>query len=96
MSKNRYSARADANQPEIVKQLREMGATVQTGMDDLLVGWKGKTFWFEIKDPEKTLTKKGEWTSTALKPAQIKLCDEWKGHYRVVHSIEQIIKELNS
>ena len=59
MSKNRYSARADANQPEIVKQLRKMGMSVQCNMDDILIGWKGKNYWIEIKDPAKTLKKDG-------------------------------------
>jgi hypothetical protein len=95
MSKYRQAARVDSNQGEIVAYLRSMGASVQTGMDDLLVGWKGKTFWFEIKDPEKTLTKSGEWKSGALKDSQVKLCDEWRGHYQVVHSVEQIIQEIN-
>lgn len=94
MSKYRQAARVDDNQHEIVERLRAMGATVQTGMDDLLVGWKGKTFWFEIKDPAKTLKKDGTFKAGALKDSQVKLCDEWRGHYRVVHSIEQILEDI--
>lgn len=94
MSKNRYSAKIDANQPEIVKQLRQLGYTVQTGVDDILVGAKGKTFWFEIKDPEKALNKNGTYRSGAIKDSQKKLSNEWKGHYRIVHSLQQILDEI--
>lgn len=94
MSKNRYSARVDANQPDIVKQLRKAGFSVQTGMDDILVGWQGKTYWFEIKDPLKTLNKDGAFKADAIKDSQVKLINEWKGHYSIVCSAEQIIDEI--
>ena len=94
MSKNRYSARADANQPEIVKQLRKLGMSVQCGMDDILVGWQGKNYWIEIKDPEKTLKKDGSYKSTALKDSQKKLLAEWKGQYSVCHSLERILEVM--
>ena len=71
-----------------------MGATVQTGMDDILVGYNGKTYWFEIKDPAKTLKKDGTYKTEAIKDSQVKLCDEWKGHYKIVHSFEQIVDEI--
>ena len=94
MSKNRYSARADANQPEIVKQLRKLGMSVQCNMDDILVGWQGKNYWIEIKDPEKTLNKDGSYKSTSLKDSQKKLLAEWKGQYHVCHSLEQILEVM--
>lgn len=46
----------DKNQPMIVRDLRKMGCSVQSlaeigkGVPDLLVGWKGKNFLFEVKD----------------------------------------------
>lgn len=55
----RRRARIDANQPAIVKALRESGATVLhlhavgQGCPDICVGWKGANFLFEIKDPMK-------------------------------------------
>mgnify|MGYP000426030915 CR=1 FL=1 len=94
MSKNRYSARADANQPEIVKQLRKLGYSVQTGHDDILIGLNGKTYWFEIKDPDKTLNKDGSWKAGAFKDSQVKLLAEWKGHYKIVHCIEHILGDI--
>lgn len=42
MSKHRYAASVDKNQPEIVKALRKIpGVTVQVGMDDILIGRNG-------------------------------------------------------
>ena len=53
MSVHRYSAKRDANEPEIIKALTQAGASVQklsdSGVPDLLVGLRGKTFLLEIK-----------------------------------------------
>ena len=95
MSKYRQAAKIDSNQPAIVDMLRSIGCSVQLNMDDILVGYRGKTFWFEIKDPGKTLKQNGEWKAGALKDSQIKLCNEWQGHYKVVHSFEQIVEEIS-
>jgi hypothetical protein len=95
LSKWRRAAKIDANQPAIVKALRNIpGVTVQTGMDDLLVGYNGFTYWFELKEPEKVSKKTGELLESAIKPSQIKLRDTWKGHYRIVWSLDQILAEL--
>lgn len=95
MAKYRQAARIDDNQNQIVSQLRGLGMTVQTGVDDILVGHRGKTFWFEIKDPKKTLKKDGSFKSGAIKESQIKLNRSWKGHYSIVHSLEQILEQIN-
>jgi len=95
VSKYRRAAAIDENQPAIVKELRKLGYSVQTGMDDIAVGYNGKTYWFELKDPAKTLNKNGDYKAGAIKESQIKLHAEWKGHYSIVHSIEQILAELN-
>lgn len=55
----RRAAKIDANQPEIVKALRQMGCTVQPlhtvgdGCPDLLVGAFGVTLLIEVKDGTK-------------------------------------------
>jgi len=47
---NRRKAKVDANQAEIVKNLRLIpGVSVRLGMDDFLVGYKGATYWVELK-----------------------------------------------
>ena len=67
MSKWRRAGKIDANQPAIVKALRKIpGVTVQTGMDDLLVGYKGFTYWYELNEPEKVSKKTGELLESAI------------------------------
>ena len=66
--------RVDANQPEIVQALRDIGATVQhlhmvgKGCPDILVGFRGNNWLFEIK------TKAGK-----LTPDETTWHNEWKG-----------------
>lgn len=84
MSKFRRAAKVDANQGQIVKELRDMGISVSLGHDDILVGHNGKTYWFEIKTGPKA----------KIKESQEKLLEEYKGHYSIVWSTEMILKEL--
>lgn len=87
--------RIDANQPAIVKALRAIaGVSVQLDMDDILVGYKGRCYWFEIKDPEKLFNKKGGVNNAAIKDSQRKLVAEFKGHYSIVWDIDQILEEI--
>lgn len=95
MSSLRRAKKIDVNQTDIVKDLRKMGYSVALDHDDVLVGAHGKTYWFEIKDPAKTLKKDGSFRAGALKDSQIKLQDEWRGHYSVVTTLEQILGEIN-
>lgn len=56
----RIAFRIDSNQPELVKKLRALGASVTMthmvgkGFPDIVVGWGGKNYLFEIKDPAKS------------------------------------------
>ncbi len=95
MSKYRQAAKIDKNQNQIVKDLRTIpGVTVAPNHDDLLVGYKGRTYWFEVKNPDK-LSKKGNYLiDSARKDSQRKLEREWKGHYKVLWSLEQILIDL--
>lgn len=88
MRTNRYggSGRKDANQDEIVKGLRAIGATV-TIMDkplDLLVGYRARNFLIECKQPGKAI--KG------LTPFQKEFLASWKGQVRVVETVDEAIK----
>lgn len=86
MSKYRRAAKIDANQHEIVDALRAIsGVSVQVGMDDILVGYKGRTFWYEIKTGPKA----------DVKETQKKLVAEWTGHYKIVWSIEMILEDMS-
>lgn len=86
MSKWVRHKRIDANQPEIVKELRKIGYSVELGHDDILVGHKGRTYWYEIKTGPKA----------DIKPSQTKLLKEYKGHYKIAWSTEMIIKDINN
>jgi hypothetical protein len=87
--------RIDSNQPDIVKALRAIpGVTVELDRDDIEVGYKGVNYWFEIKEPGKVSKRTGEVIPSALKPSQVRLRAEWKGHYSIVWSIDQIKKEI--
>ena len=94
MSKNRYAAKVDNNQKQIVKMLRQIpGMTVMVNHDDILVGYKGRTYWYEIKNPEVT-NKSGKVYSSKIKKSQKKLMAEWTGHYSVVSTLDEILKEI--
>ena len=91
----RLAARTDANQEEIVKALRKLGARVQSlarmgeGVPDLLVGWRGRLLLLEVKDGSR-------------KPSELKLTpaeEEWHARWAglpvyVVESVEQAIATL--
>jgi hypothetical protein len=95
MSKWRKAAKIDSNQPDIVKDLRETpGIEVAVSHDDILVGYKGKTYWFEIKEPDCVSKKTGEILESAKKPSQVKLEKEWTGHYKIVTTVDEILEEI--
>lgn len=92
----RRRAKIDANQPLIVRALRDAGATVKStsqlgdGFPDLVVGWRGKNFMFEVKDPTK-------------KPSERKLTDDekafhfgWSGQVCIIESVEDALKVMES
>jgi hemin uptake protein HemP len=86
MSRWRRAAKIDDNQREIVAALRRIpGVTVQVGHDDILVGHRGATYWFEIKRTDRT---------EALKDSQRALLANWKGHYQIVSTLEEILDLL--
>lgn len=90
--------KTDQNQKDIVSYLRKIpGITVDIDHNDILVGYKGKTYWFEIKNPVE-ITKKGRTRrnkSGGTQERQEKLAATWRGHYQIVWSINQILEQLN-
>ena len=90
----RRAAKVDANQTEIVKALRQVGASVQSlaatgkGVPDLLVGFRGKNLLLEVKDGGKVKS------ARKLTPDQVEWHQDWRGHVAVVESVEQAIKIL--
>ena len=61
MSLNRYDARRDSNEPEIVKALRACGAKVrQQDFPDLLVKSRRGIFLLEVENPENKYRRRSE------------------------------------
>jgi len=93
MNKNRHAARTDRNEKQIVKDLRSLGYTVETGVNDIFVGRKGISFWYELKD-DRALDKNGKIKESEIKPSQKILRDTWRGHYEIVSSLNQILQDM--
>lgn len=92
----RIAAKIDANQPEIVKALRQVGCTVQSlaatgkGCPDLLIGFRGINLLFEIKDGLKPKS------ARKLTPDQVIWHSEWNGKVYVVESVGRALEIINS
>lgn len=93
----RRAAKVDENQSAIVKALRQIpGVTVETGHDDILVGYRGKNYWFELKRPEAVSKRVGEVLASQITESERRRWEEWTGHYRIVWNIDQILAELQA
>jgi Holliday junction resolvase len=84
-------ARVDTNHKEIVKALRDAGATVVSlaamkhGCPDLLVGFEGETLLIEIKKDAKA----------KFTPDQLEFMSKWKGGaVSRVDSVDAAIRAL--
>lgn len=85
----------DNNQNTIVAQLRKLGYSVEPGHHDILVGANGKTYWYEIKDPSVISPKTGQPRPSSITASERKRLDNWRGHYKLVWTLEQILEEIN-
>lgn len=83
--------RTDANQQYIIDGLRDFGASVQDlhevgkGCPDILVGWRGKNYALEIKQP-------GGW----LNEREHKWHQSWRGQVAIVRSLEEAIDVITA
>lgn len=92
----RRRAKIDSNQNDIVSALREIpGVQVALKHDDILVGFKGRTYWYEIKSEDSVSRKTGAVLISKKKKGQIKLEKEFTGHYRIVSSLDEILSDIN-
>lgn len=85
------AARIDANQPEIVKTFRKLGWYVLIVSQlknccDIMVSKNGRTIAVEIKDGSKTPSQQ------KLTPGEIKFKDEWQGEYKLITSVDDVLK----
>ena len=91
-----YSKRADANQAEIVKALRDIGATVQHlhtlghGCPDLLVGIRGVNLLLEVKDGNKPQSRQ------SLTDDEREWHEAWRGQVCIINSVDQAVMLVNS
>ena len=91
----RYAKKIDANQHEIVKALRARHISVAPEHDDILVGYRGKTWWFELKDEKKLFLKDGvTFRAGSVTEGQSRLRSVWRGHYAIVWKVEQILETI--
>ena len=73
----RKKARVDANQKEIVQQLRKLGVSVLhthqlgRGAPDLVLGYRNDNFLVELKDGNKTKSQQ------KLTPDEIEFQEKW-------------------
>jgi hypothetical protein len=91
----RRAAKIDDNQPDIVKALRKIpGVTVEVGHDDILVGYKGRTYWFEVKHPDAISKRTGTVKNSEITKSERGRLDNFTGHYSVIWDVCHILKEL--
>lgn len=92
----RTASRVDANQASIVRALRAVGATVLhthqlKNCFDLLVGYRGRTFLMEVKDPAQPPSKR------QLTEGEARFREEWRGSpYHVVHTPDEAIRIITA
>lgn len=81
----------DLNQPEVVERLRNAGCTVQLlnnvghGTPDILVGWFGRNYLFEIKRD-----------GGKLRDSQHKFLSKWRGQVAVIRTAEEAIRIMRT
>lgn len=100
MSYNRYNAKVDENQPEIVLRLRQVGASVLLlhqvkNAFDILVGYRGEDYKMEIKNPEYVTKKNGK--TGALTDGERKFMETWRGStYHIVETVDEALRIIGA
>ena len=85
----------DNNQGSIVEALRKIPSiSVETDHDDIFVGYKGFNYWYELKNPNKVSKKTGKINESGKQDTQKTLEKTWKGHYKIVSSLDEILKDM--
>lgn len=94
-TKKMRAKKVDANQKELVKQIRQIpGATVAhlhmvgQGLPDIIIGFRGKNFFCEIKDGKKSKSQK------KLSKPEEKFHEKWTGQITIIETINDVLKLL--
>lgn len=82
--------RSDLNQSTIVRQLRQMGASVEVVSQqahgfDLVVGWRGRNYVVEVKQPGK------KHELTELERHRL---NTWAGRYMIIDSTQDFFTQV--
>ena len=86
------AAKVDRNQPEIVRALRQIGASVQhlhkvgEGCPDLIAGFRGVNYLIEVKDGAAPPSQ------TKLTPDQAVWHQTWEGRVYVAYSVTDALR----
>ena len=91
----RSAARVDNNQDDIVESLLTIpGVSVEKGHDDILVGFRGDTYWYEIKSARAVSRRSGKVLKSQVRKTQNRLKSEFMGHYKIVTCLEDILIDM--
>jgi hypothetical protein len=91
----RRAARTDDNQTEIVDALRKVGCSVQSlamvgqGVPDILVGFRGRNWLFEIKDGSKPPSRRN------LTNDEETWHLRWDGQVKVIESVDDVLRYMD-
>jgi hypothetical protein len=89
----KYAARVDANQLATIKEFQRAmpdasvydASACGEGFPDLVVGWRGRNYLFEVKNPEMSPSRR------ALTEPQEAFHGSWQGQVHVVHSAAEML-----
>jgi Holliday junction resolvase len=90
----RRAAKVDANQRQVVDDLRKLGFSVAItsslgqGFPDLVLGKAKKNYLVELKDGSKVPS------ARKLTPDEVKFIDAWRGKVIVAGSTEEILNQI--
>ena len=99
----RYPRKRDDNERDIVNALRARGATVShlddSGVPDLLVGYRGNTFLLEVKLPSNkdgtAHKRKAQGGEGELTESQVKWWQTWLGSApSIVHNVHEALTAI--
>lgn len=94
MGYDRRNARVDGNHREIINALESIpGISVKSVATikkfvDIIVGYKGRNFLFELKDPKKPPS------ARKLTPGEKEFQEKWTGQSQVALSVEEILQVI--
>lgn len=93
--KSSFQKRIDDNQTQIVNDLERIpGVSVAKDHDDILVTFRDRLYWFEIKNPLISIAKSGLVHVKYIKKSQIRIMRKFIGPYFIVWFLDDILHHL--